>query len=102
MTEFLSAALSLAVATTAFAQSATATIVGRVVDTQGLPVPGVTIVAASPNLQGTRETVTSINGDYIISLLPSGTYTVRFELSGFTPQTRTVSVAPTQVAPLEV
>jgi outer membrane receptor protein involved in Fe transport len=103
MTVFLSAAaLSLAVATTAFAQSATATIVGRVVDTQGLPVPGVTIVAASPNLQGTRETVTSTNGDYIISLLPSGTYTVRFELSGFTPQTRTVSVAPTQVAPLEV
>ena len=103
MTVFLyAAALSLIVATTAFAQSATATIVGRVVDTQGLPVPGVTIVAASPNLQGTRETVTSTNGDYIISLLPSGTYTVRFELSGFTTQTRTVSVAPTQVAPLEV
>jgi len=95
-------ALSLAVATMVSAQSLTATIVGRVVDTQGLPVPGVTVVAASPNLQGTRETVTSTNGDYIISLLPSGTYTVRFELSGFTTQTRTVSVAPTQVAPLEV
>ena len=55
---------------TATAQSATATIVGRVVDQQGLAVPGVTVVAASPNLQGIRETVTSGNGDYILSLLP--------------------------------
>ena len=99
---FYAAVLLLAVATTVPAQSLTATIVGRVVDSQGLPVPGVTIVASSPNLQGTRETVTSTNGDYIISLLPSGTYTVQFELSGFATQTRTVSVAPTQVTPLEV
>lgn len=96
------AAVALALGHDAFAQSATGTIVGRVVDSQGLAVPGVSVVATSPNLQGVRETVTSENGDYILSLLPSGTYAVRFELSGFTTQTRTVPVAPTQTVPLEI
>jgi len=96
------AAVSLGLATGVFAQSATATIVGRIVDVQGLPLPGVTVVATSPNLQGVRETVTSANGDYILSLLPSGTYTVTFGLTGFAMQTRTVVVAPTQVVPLEL
>ena len=90
------------VAAVAAAQSTTGTISGRVADTQGLPVPGVTIVATSPSLQGALETVTSGNGDYILPLLPSGTYTLTFELSGFGTQTRTVSVAPTQSVPLEV
>ena len=48
-------------------------------------------------------TVTSENGDYILSLLPSGTYRVVFELSGFQRQERrTVGLAPTQVMPLQV
>jgi len=95
------AALCL-VAVFASAQSTTGTISGRVVDAQGLPIPGVTVTLTSPNLQGTRETVTSGNGDYIVSLLPSGVYAVTFELSGFGQQTRSVTVAPTQVVPLEV
>ena len=94
-------ALLLTVAT-AGAQSTTGTISGRVVDPQRLPVPGVTVTAASPNLQGVRETVTSENGDYILTLLPSGTYTLAFELTGFGTQRRTVTLAPTQVVPLEV
>ncbi len=71
------------------AQSTTGTISGRVVDAQGLALPGVSITATSPNLQGARETVSSENGDYILSLLPSGVYTLRFELAGFAAQTRT-------------
>src|SRR5688572_22590680 len=86
----------------AAAQSTNGTISGRVVDAQGLAVPGVTVTATSPNLQGSRETVTSANGDYILPLLPSGAYTVTFSLSGFDTQTRAVTVAPTQVVPLEV
>jgi hypothetical protein len=104
MNRLLLAAVAL-IACTALpvgAQSTTGTISGRIVDPQGLPVPGVTIVATSPNLQGTRETVSSENGDYILSLLPSGVYTLAFELSGFATQTRTVAVAPTQVVPLQV
>ena len=84
------------------AQSTTGTISGRVIDAQDLAVPGVTVTAISPNLQGTRETVSSGNGDYILTLLPSGVYTVTFELTGFGTQRRTVTVAPTQVVPLDV
>src|SRR5688572_16337733 len=84
------------------AQSTTGTISGRVVDTQALPVPGVTVTATSPNLQGVRETVTSENGDYILTLLPSGTYRITFELVGFGTQTRTVTLAPTQAVPLPI
>ena len=89
-------------AAAAAAQSTTGTISGRVVDAQGLSVPGVSITATSLNLQGARETVSSENGDYILSLLPSGQYVVVFELSGFQRQERTVTVAPTQVVPLAV
>lgn len=95
-------AVLLAFSTSAFAQSTTGTISGQVLDSQKLALPGVTVTATSPNLQGNRETVTSENGDYILSLLPSGTYTVSFELSGFEPLKRTVTVAPTQVVPLSV
>ena len=89
-------------ASSAPAQSTTGTISGRVVDIQDLPIPGVTVTATSANLQGTRETVTSGNGDYILTLLPSGTYTLTFELTGFQRQQNTVNLAPTQNVPLEV
>src|SRR4030095_15449744 len=87
---------------TAFGQSTSGTISGRVIDAQKLPIPGVTATVTSPTLQGTREAVTSTNGDYILTLLPSGVYVVQFELSGFGTQMRTATVAPTQVVPLDV
>ena len=77
-------------------------VVKLVTDAQGLAVPGVTVTATSPNLQGARETVSSANGDYILSLLPPGAYTLTFELTGFERQRRTATLAPTQVLPLEV
>ncbi len=84
------------------AQSTTGTIRGHVNDAQGLALPGVTVNVTSPNLQGTRSTVTAENGDYVLTLLPSGTYTVTFELGGFERVSRTVGLAPTQDLPLEV
>ena len=68
------AAALLTTAGMAHAQSTTGTISGRVVDAQALPVPGVTISAESPNLQGVRTVVTSGYGDYLLTLLPPGTY----------------------------
>ena len=94
------AAALLTTAGLVHAQSTTGTISGRVVDAQMLPMPGVTINAESPSLQGIRTVVTSDHGDYIISLLPPGPYTVTFELSGFQRQERALSLAPTQVLPL--
>ena len=89
-------------ALTASAQVPTGTISGRVIDEKGGVTPGVTVTATSPNLQGPRVTVTSENGDYAIPLLPPGDYTISFELSGFRGVKRTVSVASTQMVPLNV
>jgi hypothetical protein len=92
----------LMLATAAAAQTTTGTISGRVLDVQGEALPGATVTASSPNLQGTRESVTSENGDYILAGLPSGPYTITVTLSGFQTQARAVVLAPTQVLPLEV
>src|SRR4051812_29895812 len=86
----------------AHAQSTTGTIRGHVNDAQGLPLPGVTVSVTSPNLQGTRTAVTAENGDFVITVLPSGTYTVTFELSGFQRATQSVSLAPTQDLPIRI
>src|SRR5262245_19714515 len=85
----------------AAAQSTTGTIAGRVSDLQDRVVPGVIVVVESPNLQGVRTALTSETGDYVIPMLPSGQYTVTFELSGFERQQRHVTLAPTQVLPVD-
>src|SRR2546422_11003723 len=89
----LAFALILATAAGAAAQvNPTGTISGHVADPDGLAVPGATVTAASPALQGVRTAVTSANGDYIIPFLPAGDYDVTFELQGFRGVTRKVSV----------
>ncbi|HLA79913.1 MAG TPA: TonB-dependent receptor [Vicinamibacteria bacterium] len=72
----------------------TGTLSGKVVDEQGLPIPGATVTAQSPALQGVRSTTTSANGDYVIPFLPPGEYTVSFELTGFKTIQNTTRVSP--------
>ena len=96
----LAAVALMALAGRATAQTTNGTISGHVSDAQGLALPGVTVNASSPNLQGVRTVVTSENGDYVLPLLPSGTYTITFELSGFQTFTKTVALAPTQNLPI--
>ncbi len=78
----------------------TGNITGNVVDAQGGLLPGVSVTASSPSLQGTRTAVTSKNGDYIIPFLPAGEYTVKFELSGFTPRVLNLRVQLAETVPL--
>ncbi len=89
-------------AAAALAQSTSGTIRGHVADSQGLALPGVTVTATSPGLQGQRTAVTSENGDYVITVLPPGTYTLTFELQGFERVQRTTNLAPTQDVPMDV
>ena len=70
----------------------TGSITGQVEDAQGGLLPGVTVTALSPSLQGGRTAVTSKNTDYIIPFLPAGEYSVKFELSGFTTKTMNLRV----------
>ena len=73
----------------------TGSISGRV-ENEGQGLPGVSVTAKSPNLQGVRTTVTSVNGDYYFANLPPGEYTIRMELSGFSPHEETVRVGASQ------
>src|SRR6476659_2923132 len=74
-------------ASTAFAQgggaSTTGSINGKVADTSGAVLPGVTVSATSPSLMGVQTSVTDGGGNYRFPALPPGTYTVTFELPGF-------------------
>ena len=84
----LSAALVTAVtASGAFAQggsaSSTGTIQGRVTDAQGAVLPGVTVSATSPSALGAQTAVSSETGNYRFPALPPGTWTVTYELAGF-------------------
>jgi hypothetical protein len=72
----------------------TGTISGKVVDQDGLAVPGATVTVQSPALQGTRSATTSANGDYIIPFLPAGEYEVTTQLTGFKTVKETTRVSP--------
>jgi hypothetical protein len=68
---------------TAIAQS-NGGIVGTITDTSSGVLPGVTVTGTSPALQvPSIVSVSDTNGEYRLSPLPAGTYTVTFELPGF-------------------
>src|SRR5579872_4011625 len=91
---FLAALFAIAnTAASVFAQGVqTGTIRGTIKDQQNLAVPGVTVTATSPALQGSRVAVSDTQGIYTINALPPGQYTVVFTLSGFADLKRTVAL----------
>jgi outer membrane receptor for ferrienterochelin and colicin len=99
----LAVAMLLAVAAGVAAQgNPSGAIRGQVLDPDNLPLPGVTVTAASPALQGPRTAVTSPNGDFIIPFLPPGEYSVTLVLPGFEPQQQTISVAIAETLPMKI
>jgi hypothetical protein len=80
-------AVCLLASTHAFAQgggaSTTGSINGKVADTSGGVLPGVTVSATSPSSMGVQSSVTDSGGNFRFPSLPPGTYTVTFELPGF-------------------
>jgi hypothetical protein len=92
--QFVLMCLVLGWTASAFAQGVqTGTIRGVVRDDQGLAVPGVTVTATSPALQGPRVEVSDTAGSYTFVNLPPGQYSVVFMLSGFATVTRQTTVA---------
>ncbi len=76
-------ALTVALSGTGWAQATTGEITGRVVDSTGNVVPGTTVTARNEGTGFTRVAVTNNTGDYLLSQLPPGRYTVTAELTGF-------------------
>jgi len=68
-------------ATLVGAQETTATISGKIVDTQGLAMPGATVTVSGP--QGAKQAVTDGEGRFSVPFLTPGKYDVRAELQGF-------------------
>jgi hypothetical protein len=74
----------------------TGAISGKVVDTAGGVLPGVTVEARSNVLPVPRLTTTGANGEYRLPALPPGTYTLTFVLSGMQNVTRQAEVQLSQ------
>src|SRR5712672_1488812 len=68
-------------ATPLFAQGTTGQISGRIVDAQGLGVPGATVTVTG--VQGVKSTTTGSDGRFTMPFLTPGTYSVRAQLQGF-------------------
>lgn len=84
---------ALTFATAATAQT-TGSINGEVVDNTGAVLPGVTVSATSPSLMGVQTAVSNESGNYRFPALPIGTYTLSYELSGFSNVRREGIIVP--------
>src|SRR5262245_52312864 len=71
----------------AFGQ-ATGRITGRVLDQAGAVLPGATVTVTEAETGVARDTVTNGEGLYTVPALNPGTYSVKAELQGFAPATK--------------
>jgi hypothetical protein len=80
----LLAALTLVVSgSSAWAQSQTGEIFGKVTDASGAVLPGVTVTLTGPSLLQPQVAATSESGSFQFPRLNVGIYNVKFELPGF-------------------
>ena len=70
-------------AASAQVSSTTGSINGKVTDNTGGVLPGVTVTASSPSMQGTRTDVTNEAGEYRFPAVAPGVYKLVYELAGF-------------------
>ena len=79
--------LTAAVTSEISAQTA-ATLTGRVLDSQGGVLPGVTVIVRQTETSLQRLTTSDAQGRYTVAALPPGSYEIRAELDGFRPLVR--------------
>jgi hypothetical protein len=79
------ACLSLLLATSTWlgAQTVTSSVQGRVYDSTGAAISAASVTAVNADTGVSRTTTASTTGDYQITLLPPGDYTVTAEKAGF-------------------
>ena len=99
--------LLLLAATSVSAQLATAELNGRVTDSSGAVLPGVTVTVTQTATGLVRTAVTDETGAYLLSNLPTGPYRLEVALQGFRTYVQTgivlqVGATPTINAALEL
>ena len=97
----LTVSLLIALGTSPLMAQTTLGDISGSVTVSGNGVPGVTVTATSPKLQGQRVTYTGDNGVYFLHGLPPGPYAIKFELSGMTGVDKRVTVDLGQTARLD-
>ena len=80
---------SVLITAPAWAQLATAELNGRVTDSSGAVLPGVTVTATQTATGLVRTVVTDENGAYLMSNLPTGPYRLEVSLQGFSSYVQT-------------
>jgi len=81
----LSVALAIFVPAASHAQLSTGDILGNVTDARGAALPGAKVTAVNTQTHDTHTVMTDGNGEYVISLLLPGNYSVEVTASGFRP-----------------
>ena len=83
----------------AFAQAISGDLVGTVTDPSGAGVPNASVSAVNDATNVTTNTVTGTDGNYRLSNLPPGTYTINASSAGFAASSlKNVRVALNQIA----
>jgi hypothetical protein len=67
----------------AAAQAVTGTLLGTVTDATGAVLPGATVTVTNTDTGFSRTVTADSSGEYVAPSVPTGTYTVAAELSGF-------------------
>jgi hypothetical protein len=83
-----SIALCLTVSAPIGAQTAMATVRGKIVDEQGAVLPGVLVTVRALETNLTRTVTTTDVGEYYLPNLPAGAYQLQATLDGFSPARR--------------
>jgi hypothetical protein len=83
VTWLAAALLCLVTAQGASAQSGTATLQGKVLDTSKAALPGATIAVSNPATGLSRETTADDTGSFTFAGMPPGTYTLTVTMQGF-------------------
>src|SRR5262245_44118010 len=81
-------AIIWAVATPAYSQLSSGTVLGTVSDGTGAVIPGVSVTASNSAIGLNRSVITNESGNYRVDQLPLGTYSVTVELAGFKKEVR--------------
>jgi hypothetical protein len=76
-------AAALLLSTSAFAQTVTGMLSGTVVDAQGSVIPGATVTVVNEATSDARNAVSDAQGDFLVTNLQPGQYTLRIALQSF-------------------